>query len=1125
MTWRRHPTSSNTSSGYHDRTDSRQAPASKVRKTYPASISERDTFHGNFENKKKKHFSSVMSLTYGLNGGRPRACRDPLSFLTFDNNMSLTTYLPDKTSIRRTLYDSHWQGNNQHVQAEHYSTISMFVANESDEPSAAIIDKSSGYQSKKNREVFELMNHISTMEDLRGSGRNVSLTDKEASAPENHTESTVEKNEENLPQTYVDSQFGTCAKLKHSCENNEELINQTHGKPTFKNLENGEEYSDDNLAETPMEFDAQPIFENQVKSHGGLAVEKDEENSLKNSIDDDSEKPRESTVENPNEFVLENRSDSTVVNSLETYFEDCTEPVLEKCSEPTAVAQTEPVRENLKFSVIENCTEPVLEKHSEHTVVALTEPLLENLISYSHENFEEPDLENGSEPTVVAHSEPVLGYERPSARKICIEPIHENRSKSTDVAFTGPVLENCPESAVVVHTEHALRNERPSACGKSTESVLKDHTKPTVLAHTEPVGENLRFTASENCTGPALDTSKPVCKKNRKENALEIPTVSVDKDCRNSVLNSPLNVRSPEFTERSKSDFLANYVEPLLRMKPTDSIYFETNVPRHDRTDGISKFQSQKNKEVVELMRQMTDAESGTDDSFGNCAKSPREDSAERNIENNYNVEISCESLSAGVQNVNKFEDTSVPTNVNPGENTSPNNALRVSTRPVIVSEPAVESRSLSIRESRTEQDSIENHQSGSVLINDLEEHVDYGASGNHNEAYCENNGSRNRSSPLENNEHEIFEVNDFDNREEFDLQNGASASRTFEEASAWNTSSLNEQEIQESSCPTAQGFYDFADEPRWRVSNTRNTALTASSHIGKDFVDNYRPCCFDAFLNIENMCQVLWKRKAWSFSRSPLNAILNHEISIKFLPRIPVEVIGGVMVFDDPNCFPRKSHLDPAWKFSVGVHPKHAPFLTDAQFGILSTFIQGKGSPALGTIGYDHSQNEKFWDIQNEVFCKLLGLSRPDKPIIIHIRGEEGDLFGSELHKKCLKRLQKRCPRDQLIHLHSFRGTSDDVNRWISTFPKCYFGFSWMVKDFVADQWSAFRSVPMERILLETGIVHRLRQRNPRMAKGSIKRPAHLGDLAAMLASVRVMDFEHFLRQTLENGKRLYTK
>ncbi len=112
-----------------------------------------------------------------------------------------------------------------------------------------------------------------------------------------------------------------------------------------------------------------------------------------------------------------------------------------------------------------------------------------------------------------------------------------------------------------------------------------------------------------------------------------------------------------------------------------------------------------------------------------------------------------------------------------------------------------------------------------------------------------------------------------------------------------------------------------------------------------------------------------------------------------------------------------------------------------------------------------------------------------PIRPLVLHVR--DTDPYASDLYLRCLKILQANVAPTQLIHLHSFGGTPDQVTNWMETFPNTYFSFSGLAVHFDRRQTDAVKRVPDDRILIETDSPY-LRPLSP-----GINTPAYLGDVA----------------------------
>ena len=107
---------------------------------------------------------------------------------------------------------------------------------------------------------------------------------------------------------------------------------------------------------------------------------------------------------------------------------------------------------------------------------------------------------------------------------------------------------------------------------------------------------------------------------------------------------------------------------------------------------------------------------------------------------------------------------------------------------------------------------------------------------------------------------------------------------------------------------------------------------------------------------------------------------------------------------------------------------------------------------------------------------------------------------------------------RDQPIHLHCFTGFQHDVEEWLQEFPNCYFGFTGKVSSFSSEQLFGLQSVPADRLLIETDSPYM-----PVHSRLKTNTPAHIGDVAQLVARAREVAVEDVLAVTLHNGGMLY--
>ncbi|KAK3086919.1 hypothetical protein FSP39_025393 [Pinctada imbricata] len=234
--------------------------------------------------------------------------------------------------------------------------------------------------------------------------------------------------------------------------------------------------------------------------------------------------------------------------------------------------------------------------------------------------------------------------------------------------------------------------------------------------------------------------------------------------------------------------------------------------------------------------------------------------------------------------------------------------------------------------------------------------------------------------------------------------------------------------------------------------------------------------------------------------------------------PRLKVDLVGGVMVHCDPKTYPARFDQARRWGYAIGIHPKKVrEFNTEkeAQFSRLLGFPR---VVAIGEVGLDRSCDPESWPLQDEALFKVLKYVRPNKVLVLHLRGMPNDIFGYETSLRCLGILvMAGLDRKQPIHLHCFTGSRVMVQRWLEVFPNTYFGFTALVQEFNIEQCYAIRSVPQDKLLVETD--------SPYLSPTgqAINTPAYIGDVASSLADKLDLSTREVLNLTVENGKRLY--
>ena len=57
----------------------------------------------------------------------------------------------------------------------------------------------------------------------------------------------------------------------------------------------------------------------------------------------------------------------------------------------------------------------------------------------------------------------------------------------------------------------------------------------------------------------------------------------------------------------------------------------------------------------------------------------------------------------------------------------------------------------------------------------------------------------------------------------------------------------------------------------------------------------------------------------------------------------------------------------------------------------LIAGYLHDDAVVALGEIGLDRTEPKGTWGHQEAVLKELLALARPEKPVILHVRGQDG--------------------------------------------------------------------------------------------------------------------------------------
>lgn len=206
------------------------------------------------------------------------------------------------------------------------------------------------------------------------------------------------------------------------------------------------------------------------------------------------------------------------------------------------------------------------------------------------------------------------------------------------------------------------------------------------------------------------------------------------------------------------------------------------------------------------------------------------------------------------------------------------------------------------------------------------------------------------------------------------------------------------------------------------------------------------------------------------------------------------------------------------SWVYSaVGIHPTsliEEDSSTIQEFGgdwktelkRITPLLEKKKTVAVGECGLDN-----HWPVpreeQLELFEAQIRLAMEhDKPLIIHDREAHADIY---------MLLKKYKPKGVL---HSFSGSAEDV-KWL-TAQGIYIGFTGVLTFKNARRpLEAALAVPEDKLLFETDCPYMA----PEPFRGKQSNSGMIRYTAARLAAAKEVEVEKLLRQSMENGKRLF--
>ncbi len=194
----------------------------------------------------------------------------------------------------------------------------------------------------------------------------------------------------------------------------------------------------------------------------------------------------------------------------------------------------------------------------------------------------------------------------------------------------------------------------------------------------------------------------------------------------------------------------------------------------------------------------------------------------------------------------------------------------------------------------------------------------------------------------------------------------------------------------------------------------------------------------------------------------------------------------------------------------TLGCHPHDAEKFTQSEYDFYLEKAKEKKVVAIGEIGLDYYRDLSPRDIQKEVFIKQIELADKVKlPIVLHVR---------DAYKDTLDILSNN--KDKLnsgVLLHCYSGSKELVREFMKF--DAYFAFGGAVTYKGANKADIIKSVPMDRLLLETDCPYM----TPVPYRGKTNEPKLIEHTAIFIASVLGIQEAELEKVATENAKRFF--
>ncbi|XP_046560546.1 uncharacterized protein LOC124269559 [Haliotis rubra] len=166
-----------------------------------------------------------------------------------------------------------------------------------------------------------------------------------------------------------------------------------------------------------------------------------------------------------------------------------------------------------------------------------------------------------------------------------------------------------------------------------------------------------------------------------------------------------------------------------------------------------------------------------------------------------------------------------------------------------------------------------------------------------------------------------------------------------------------------------------------------------------------------------------------------------------------------------DPKSYPEKIHTDPKCRTVAGLHLRVDANLVDRAFRLPLRLWRD----VLCVVGLDDTAEANEWRGQEEVLRELAPNIPAGCPVVVWVRGPEGDELAGSSYTRVIRVLKECLPQDKpLVVPNSTREEGTD-QEWLEGFPQSCFSFTSRVVEFPQGQMVWLRAVPEDRVLMGT--------------------------------------------------------